>query len=171
MICLVCRKYTNRFGKFCSCECGDYAVKNAPELLSKDDLTMVGNCAICYKKIYTHNIRKYCSPDCQRTALRLRNKEYRETIPNRFRFAIFAKYKNKCIYCGENAECIDHVFPIAHGGRTIEDNLVPACNICNSVASGKAFTSFDEKREYILNKRDISPNANSLEAAQTGRGS
>jgi hypothetical protein len=68
---------------------------------------------------------------------------------------IFAKSKNKCIYCGEDADCIDHVYPVVRGGRTIESNLVASCTICNGIASGNAFQSFEEKQKYILKRREI----------------
>jgi 5-methylcytosine-specific restriction endonuclease McrA len=43
-----------------------------------------------------------------------------------------ALYKKSCIYCGieSNIE-IDHVIPIARGGRHAIGNLAPACMKCN----------------------------------------
>jgi hypothetical protein len=37
-----------------------------------------------------------------------------------------------CAYCGERATSIDHVRPRLFGGSDEPDNLVPACQPCNS---------------------------------------
>lgn len=34
--------------------------------------------------------------------------------------------------CGRPATTIDHLHPVAHGGTSHPDNLVPACATCNS---------------------------------------
>ncbi len=36
-----------------------------------------------------------------------------------------------CIYCGSPAQQIDHVVPVARGGRTFQSNGVCACSACN----------------------------------------
>lgn len=44
--------------------------------------------------------------------------------------------KGHCYYCGEPASptelTMDHVVPIARGGKSSKGNLVPACKSCNS---------------------------------------
>lgn len=42
-----------------------------------------------------------------------------------------------CIYCDMPFEQIDHVEPVALGGRTELDNLVPACETCNKSKGAK----------------------------------
>jgi 5-methylcytosine-specific restriction endonuclease McrA len=37
-----------------------------------------------------------------------------------------------CAYCGEPATTWDHVHPVAEGGDTTPDNILPACAPCNS---------------------------------------
>lgn len=37
-----------------------------------------------------------------------------------------------CAYCGDYATTIDHVIPVADGGKSEPGNLVPACGTCNS---------------------------------------
>lgn len=37
-----------------------------------------------------------------------------------------------CVYCGRSADTLDHVVPLAQGGRHSIRNLVPACGSCNS---------------------------------------
>jgi len=40
-----------------------------------------------------------------------------------------------CWYCGQKVEfknlTMDHVIPLARGGRSTKDNLVPCCKECN----------------------------------------
>lgn len=42
----------------------------------------------------------------------------------------------KCHYCGEKvshgALTMDHLVPLAMGGRSTKDNLVPCCKSCNN---------------------------------------
>lgn len=45
----------------------------------------------------------------------------------------------KCAYCKGYAACADHVLPKSKGGPDIENNLVAACNSCNS-KKGNKFT-------------------------------
>jgi len=46
---------------------------------------------------------------------------------------IFRRDRNRCVYCGSrDALTIDHVVPRSHGGRDTWDNLVTACQKCNS---------------------------------------
>lgn len=42
-----------------------------------------------------------------------------------------------CHYCNKQADTRDHVVPIAKGGRTTQDNMVPACKKCNSDKADK----------------------------------
>jgi 5-methylcytosine-specific restriction endonuclease McrA len=40
--------------------------------------------------------------------------------------------KRPCAYCGHSpAGTVDHVVPVSEGGRTVEENCVPACEPCN----------------------------------------
>jgi 5-methylcytosine-specific restriction endonuclease McrA len=44
--------------------------------------------------------------------------------------------KGRCHYCGRTTPpqklTMDHIVPIARGGRSIKGNVVPACKECNS---------------------------------------
>lgn len=66
-----------------------------------------------------------------------------------------------CQYCGYNMENakkflplhIDHIKPwSAQGGNALK-NLVVACQECNLIASDKWFSSFGEKKDYILSEK------------------
>lgn len=44
--------------------------------------------------------------------------------------------KGVCYYCGKAVApkelTMDHIVPVARGGRSTKGNLVPACKICNN---------------------------------------
>jgi len=54
---------------------------------------------------------------------------------------IMKMLRQPCVYCGAPSEHIDHVIPIAKGGRHSIGNLAPACKSCNLHKSSK-FISF-----------------------------
>lgn len=58
-----------------------------------------------------------------------------------FRDVVLNKYKNTCYYCGSKGNTIDHVIPRSKGGKTTFNNLVCACEQCNT-----------EKGDFDLNK-------------------
>src|SRR5215210_4297883 len=47
------------------------------------------------------------------------------------RRAVFARDGNRCQYCGDAAESIDHVLPRSRGGEHVWENVVAACRPCN----------------------------------------
>ncbi len=47
------------------------------------------------------------------------------------RRAVFARDGNRCQYCGDQADSIDHVVPRAKGGPHTWENVVAACRPCN----------------------------------------
>lgn len=52
-----------------------------------------------------------------------------DSMPNDWRDEFLIR---PCAYCPAPADTIDHVLPVALGGRTTPDNCVPACRSCNS---------------------------------------
>lgn len=56
----------------------------------------------------------------------------RGKVSNKMRFSIMKRDGNRCRYCGSthNLE-IDHIYPIAKGGKTTYDNLQTLCHRCN----------------------------------------
>ena len=59
----------------------------------------------------------------------------RKAISKRLRFAIFARDKFTCRYCGKQPPevvlVIDHMIPVAEGGTNEETNLITSCP-CNA---------------------------------------
>ena len=76
----------------------------------------------------------------QRRRARLRDARSPGVTPEQWQ-EICAKFQNAegetcCAYCGKAcAATIDHVVPIARGGRDEPDNVLPACGSCNSSKS------------------------------------
>jgi hypothetical protein len=75
---------------------------------------------------------------------RTRTSEPRTAVPRRLRFEVLRRDGHRCRYCGagpENAKLtVDHVIPQALGGLSVPENLVTACDPCNS---GKASVPAD----------------------------
>lgn len=51
-----------------------------------------------------------------------------------------------CSYCPAAADTIDHVIPLARGGRHAEGNLAPACRSCNSSKGDKLMIEWKRTR-------------------------
>lgn len=51
-----------------------------------------------------------------------------------------------CVYCGAEAQHVDHVRPLSAGGWEHGDNLVPACSSCNLSKGAKLLTDWDPVR-------------------------
>jgi 5-methylcytosine-specific restriction endonuclease McrA len=67
-----------------------------------------------------------------------------------------------CQYCGfdglsnfENSliMTVDFVQPRAHKGKKVSDNLVTACRPCNVIKGRRVFSSFNEAKKYVLQRR------------------
>jgi len=71
----------------------------------------------------------------------------RKSTGKRLRFEIFKRDGFRCVYCGatptQSVLHADHVIPVASGGPTTADNLVTACQECNS---GKSSISLDDRK-------------------------
>lgn len=55
---------------------------------------------------------------------------------------LFKRYDNKCAYCGNKQQGIDHVIPIRRGGLNTIDNLLPCCLSCNSKKKNKLLSEW-----------------------------
>ncbi len=61
-----------------------------------------------------------------------------------------------CWYCGEKVGyanlTMDHVIPLARGGRSTKDNLVPCCHECNSKKKSSLPVEWEEYMETLGQK-------------------
>ena len=56
----------------------------------------------------------------------------RGKVTNRLRFAVYRRDHNRCRMCGSRYDLeVDHIYPIAKGGKTTFDNLQTLCHRCN----------------------------------------
>jgi 5-methylcytosine-specific restriction endonuclease McrA len=68
--------------------------------------------------------------------------------------SLVSYYGPLCFYCHkEIATTIDHVVPYSYDQDNGIENLVPACTLCNALASDKMFESVEHKRQFILEQR------------------
>ena len=60
--------------------------------------------------------------------------------------ARLSMFADKCAYCGDPYEHLDHVIPLVRGGSALPVNLVPACKPCNLAKSWKT------RREWLADR-------------------
>lgn len=66
----------------------------------------------------------------------------RRAMTNSIRYDVLRRDCFRCVLCGQKASDgiklhVDHIIPIAKGGKTTMDNLRTLCNLCNSGKSDK----------------------------------
>lgn len=80
----------------------------------------------------------------------------REALGKRLRFEIFKRDGFACRYCGRSPAAaplhVDHVVPVALGGRSCPENLVTACDDCNL---GKAAVPLGDVRIKAVSRDSI----------------
>lgn len=69
-------------------------------------------------------------------------------------YAALKKYYDRCVYCGKEGKLsVDHVMPLAKGGKHELSNMVLACRSCNSSKGGKTleewFSLYPERRKVF----------------------
>jgi 5-methylcytosine-specific restriction endonuclease McrA len=75
---------------------------------------------------------------------------------------ILERDKYRCQYCGLDGAAafedslimtVDFIHPRAKRGKKAASNLVAACRPCNLIKGYKMFGSFEEAKDYVLQKR------------------
>ena len=69
------------------------------------------------------------------------------------RRAVFARDGGRCQYCGAPAESIDHVIPRAKGGTHTWENVVAACQPCNTAKRDRLLS----ETSMVLRRRPTAP--------------
>lgn len=86
------------------------------------------------------------------------------------RLRVAGLYANRCAYCGRLRKrrgqmTCDHLIPIAQGGSTWENNLLPSCRVCNNLKGDETIPEFRERLRHlastvrptnITSKKDLS---------------
>lgn len=74
----------------------------------------------------------------------------RGKVTNKMRFAIYRRDGNRCLKCGRTRNLeIDHIIPIAKGGKSNFDNLQTLCHRCNAEKSDKIVGSYSKRRSLF----------------------
>lgn len=129
-------------------------------------------CQICKKFAYAprYDCIAYCGkckPNGSFTAEALAKKTHRAPTAvfkslNQFRekrFAILKRDNFKCVYCGRSSIehgvtlHVDHIIPVAKGGKDIASNLITACDTCNRQKSASRLKSSNERRILAVVER------------------
>ena len=80
----------------------------------------------------------------------------RQTIPKKIRFEVFKRDAFRCQYCGRSAPDvileIDHIIPVAEGGKNDLLNLVTSCRDCNR---GKGKVLLDDSSAIERQKKQL----------------
>ena len=131
------------YGPVCSTECLDAHYLNSPHAEKI-------KCAGCGKAIVALASRKYCTSEC-----RDKHSVKRIPIASGQRKRILDRDGGVCRYCGDPAEHLDHVLPWSKGGSNSDGNLVASCMACNYFVRDRVFSSFEEKKAFILKERGV----------------
>lgn len=114
-------------------------------------LTVKLSCSKINGQVYAHKSQTFSDADILPLIKRLKNRNgnfitdrdiwdaicrvERGKVSNKMRFAIYARDGYKCRKCGVSDKYaqleIDHIFPIAKGGKTTYENLQTLCHDCN----------------------------------------
>lgn len=84
----------------------------------------------------------------------------RKPISKKARFEVFKRDKFECQYCGAHPPSsilhVDHIHPVAKGGKNDMDNLITACESCNQGKSDRELSdipqSLQEKAALIIER-------------------
>jgi 5-methylcytosine-specific restriction endonuclease McrA len=91
------------------------------------------------RRIYARN----AAAVARRKSVRKRNLD---PVPEWWREEKFEEFGGLCAYgCGRPAAALDHVWPVAKGGESRPDNLVPSCVTCNSSKKDRDYRPWLEK--------------------------
>lgn len=68
---------------------------------------------------------------------------------------ILDNFNHECAYCGKKQDILsqDHVIPVIKGGGYTIDNIIPACNSCNSRKNSKDLSYFYDCYDYFTEDR------------------
>lgn len=80
----------------------------------------------------------------------------RKPICKKMRFEVFKRDSFRCQYCGRSAPDVilevDHIKPVAEGGKNTLLNLVTACRDCNR---GKGKRLINDNQEIVKQKNEL----------------
>jgi len=116
--------------------------------LPKQDNTWQGWCRTCnnayhaarVKRKYHEDPTPYLAAEARRRA---RKQQNGGTITAADVHAVLKYYGRACLRCGVTEKiCLDHVVPLAHGGKNTAANLQPLCRSCNSKKGARKVSDY-----------------------------
>ena len=72
---------------------------------------------------------------------------------NRWKESLHELTNQKCIYCGEPSESLDHLHPISKGGISSTNNCVPCCLSCNGKKSDSEVLTWYRNQNFYDPRR------------------
>lgn len=106
----------------------------------------------------TRKRERYQEDAAYRAKLLIRNHNRRVMQEGTFSVAQWqeaCQYFNfECAYCGSELQLtMDHVVPVSSGGKTVPDNIIPACIHCNSSKSDNEMIAWYTSRPFYTKER------------------
>lgn len=83
---------------------------------------------------------------------------------------VLARANHRCFYCSAPADVADHYQPLAAGGSDAEDNLVAACQPCNSKKGDQAPAEFTASAWLARRCEEVAEHYASSKGGAGGRG-
>ena len=71
----------------------------------------------------------------------------------RYRQSIYEAWDHCCGYCGNKATSLDHIVPRFKSGSSNRNNLLPACQRCNSNKASMDMKPWYEQQEFYTEER------------------
>lgn len=104
---------------------------------------------IIYKSVYTKQLFTQYQHSVKRLLSRYAWYQERAKLTDKLRYQVLKRDHYRCVICGRGAKDgvklhVDHIKPVARGGKTILSNLRTLCADCNL---GKS-SSYDANYKY-----------------------
>ena len=86
---------------------------------------------------------------------RAKEREIINTLTSEEWLNILEKHNFRCVYCDVEFNCgllptKDHIVPLIKGGHNVKENIVPACQSCNSKKGISKMSCYSERCEEFI---------------------
>ena len=87
---------------------------------------------------------------------RARKKNLAHTLTEKQWDNIKRNFDNKCAYCGEEKNLAqEHFYPLSLGGEYTKENIICACQTCNSSKGNRLFKDWYNKQNFYSKSREV----------------
>lgn len=123
--------------------------KNHPNILSEQQ---IANKRLSDKKYYQTHKEVYLFYSHKYKA---RKRQLPNTLTESQWLNIKSYFHNKCAYCGKEIPLTqEHFIPVSKGGEYTHNNILPACQSCNSSKGNRNFFIWYPKYKFYSKKRE-----------------